>query len=502
MELTSDLIEPESERSGRGRDRGDVSRDAPQPDSLRSSDLLGFDAAGPAEADGPVEIKLAVHEDRDAPSGVAVEKEDRALGPWFGAATFERGLIGLLAASLAAHVCLVLFFALFNPKVPQPEIETPIEVVMASPKPATAPETPKAEEKSAAQAKGPGPKAAEQKAAEQKAAEQKAAEQKAAEQKAAEQRAAEQEAAEKAAERKAAEQRAAEQKAAEQKAAEQKAAEQRAAEQKAAEQKAAEQKAAEQRAAEQKAAEQKAAEQKAAEQRAAEQKAAEQRAAEQEAEQKAAEQKAAEQRAAEQEAAEQKAAEQKAAEARAAERSAGHKAAQQRAAEQKAADQKAAEQRRAGTKAASKAAAEARAAAKPAPAAQSARFDAQRGLPGGLQLPFDNGPDIFRAVAVPLPTQGGDEPMSYKLIVFGLLERAKQYPESARERSVHGSAVVSFAVDEAGELTNVSLLRSSGDADLDIESVALVARAAPFPKPPEGAQRAFAAEITFGLRPE
>ena len=54
-------------------------------------------------------------------------------------------------------------------------------------------------------------------------------------------------------------------------------------------------------------------------------------------------------------------------------------------------------------------------------------------------------------------------------------------------------------IDDAGELTNVSLIRSSGDTGLDVESLALVARAAPFPKPPPDAQRAFAAEITFGV---
>ncbi len=125
---------------------------------------------------------------------------------------------------------------------------------------------------------------------------------------------------------------------------------------------------------------------------------------------------------------------------------------------------------------------------------------AQSHPPGGVRLPFDNGPEIFRAVAVPLPVEGGDEPLSYKEIVFGLLERAKQYPQTARERGARGSAVVSFVLDDAGELTNVSLVRSSGEVDLDVESLALVARAAPFPKPPPGAQRAYAAEITFGLQ--
>lgn len=279
-------------------------------------------------------------------------------------------------------------------------------------------------------------------------------------------------------------------KAAEQKAAERKATEQKAAEQKTPEQKAAEQKAAEQKAAEQKTAEQKAAEQKAAEQKAAEQKAAEQKAAEQ----KAAKQKAAEQKAAEQKAAEQKAAEQKAAE---------QKAATQKAAERKPPPAESATSKANARAAAQKAGAQARAASGKPVDKFDQDFAGGAGSPfgpqGGLRLPFDNGPEIFKAVAVPLPTEGGDELMSYKRIVFGLLARVKHYPESARERGAHGAAVISFTIDDAGELTNVSLLRSSGETDLDVESLALVARAAPFPKPPPDAQRAFAAEITFGV---
>jgi periplasmic protein TonB len=195
------------------------------------------------------------------------------------------------------------------------------------------------------------------------------------------------------------------------------------------------------------------------------------------------------------------------------------KAAPSRAADQNGAGQKQRESRRAERKpppAQAKASAFARAAAQnQAAAANATKIAAAREVmgtraadqwsdvgaqSGGVRLPFDTGPDIFRAVAVPLPVEGGDEPLSYKEIVFGLLERAKQYPQTARERGARGSAVVSFVLDDAGELTDVSLVRSSGEADLDAESLALVARAAPFPKPPLGAQRAFAAEITFGLQ--
>jgi TonB family protein len=262
-------------------------------------------------------------------------------------------------------------------------------------------------------------------------------------------------------------------------------------------------------------------EQKAAEQKAAEQKAAEQKAAEQKTvEQKAAEQKTAEQKTVEQKAVEQKAAEQKAAQQE--QNSAEQKATEQKAAEQKAAQQKAAEKIAAERKpptadpATSKAAERATAPAKQGTQARAAsgkpvdKFDqdfaggadSQFGSQGGLRLPFDNGPEIFKSVAMPPLAEDGDVAMSYKQIVFDLLRRVQHYPESARERGAHGAAVIAFTIDDAGELTNVSLLRSSGDSDLDVESLALAARAAPFPKPPPGAQRSIAAEITFGVEVE
>jgi TonB family protein len=117
----------------------------------------------------------------------------------------------------------------------------------------------------------------------------------------------------------------------------------------------------------------------------------------------------------------------------------------------------------------------------------------------GLPLPFDAGPDSFRAVAVPLPAANGGEAVSYRLIVGGMLERVKHYPETARHRGAKGIAIIGFVLDVSGRIKSVSLLRSSGEADLDAESVALVNRAAPFPPPP-GAQASFAIEVAFGMR--
>lgn len=111
---------------------------------------------------------------------------------------------------------------------------------------------------------------------------------------------------------------------------------------------------------------------------------------------------------------------------------------------------------------------------------------------GSLALPFNSGPDRFRAVAVPLP--------SYRFIVGGVLERVKHYPKSALQRRAKGIATIGFVLDESGGVASVVLLRSSGEADLDAESVALVNRAAPFPPPPPpGAQQSFAIEVSFGM---
>ncbi len=102
------------------------------------------------------------------------------------------------------------------------------------------------------------------------------------------------------------------------------------------------------------------------------------------------------------------------------------------------------------------------------------------------------------AVPVPLPANdAGAEPVSYKLIVFGMLERAKNYPQSARERHAAGNVIIAFSIDDTGQPKTISMLQSSGQSDLDSEALALISRAAPFPVPPAGAQRDFAVNIGF-----
>ncbi len=105
--------------------------------------------------------------------------------------------------------------------------------------------------------------------------------------------------------------------------------------------------------------------------------------------------------------------------------------------------------------------------------------------------------DNSRAVAVPQPSDDGDDIVSYQTLVFGMLELKKEFPEDAKRRGVFGTAQIYFELNDDGSVKSEKLLKSSGDAALDVESLALVQRAAPFPKPPTGAQKVFAADITF-----
>lgn len=76
----------------------------------------------------------------------------------------------------------------------------------------------------------------------------------------------------------------------------------------------------------------------------------------------------------------------------------------------------------------------------------------------------------------------------------------KRYPAGARARGETGRPAVAFSLSPSGSLAGVSLARSSGHGELDAEAVAMVRRAAPFPRPPAGAPRSFSIAVGFDLR--
>ncbi|MCV2893570.1 energy transducer TonB [Lentibacter sp. XHP0401] len=58
-----------------------------------------------------------------------------------------------------------------------------------------------------------------------------------------------------------------------------------------------------------------------------------------------------------------------------------------------------------------------------------------------------------------------------------------------------GTATVRFTISANGGLASASIARSSGIASLDRAALKVIQRAAPFPKPPAGAQRSFTLKI-------
>ncbi len=97
----------------------------------------------------------------------------------------------------------------------------------------------------------------------------------------------------------------------------------------------------------------------------------------------------------------------------------------------------------------------------------------------------------------PKPKQTWEGQMS------ALIERNKRYPAKAQSRGAQGVAQVSFSLDRQGRLIESRIVRSSGVAVLDEESLALLRRAQPFPPPPQdrpGERVDVTVQIRFNLK--
>ena len=81
------------------------------------------------------------------------------------------------------------------------------------------------------------------------------------------------------------------------------------------------------------------------------------------------------------------------------------------------------------------------------------------------------------------------------------LERHK--PSSARARSEQGTVRIAFTIDRDGRLVTSRIVQSSGSAMLDRETLDMLARAQPMPKPPgEVGERdlSFVVPVRFNIR--
>lgn len=75
--------------------------------------------------------------------------------------------------------------------------------------------------------------------------------------------------------------------------------------------------------------------------------------------------------------------------------------------------------------------------------------------------------------------------LSWEGLVKGKLNSVKRYPPDAKRRGREGIASVTFLVDAQGNILSSEVIKSSDTLSLDRESLAMLKRAEPLPKPPE-----------------
>jgi periplasmic protein TonB len=64
------------------------------------------------------------------------------------------------------------------------------------------------------------------------------------------------------------------------------------------------------------------------------------------------------------------------------------------------------------------------------------------------------------------------------------LERFKRYPSAARAHNEQGTVRIAFTIDHEGHLLQSRIVQSSGSSQLDQETLDMLSRAQPMPKPP------------------
>ena len=92
---------------------------------------------------------------------------------------------------------------------------------------------------------------------------------------------------------------------------------------------------------------------------------------------------------------------------------------------------------------------------------------------------------------------------SWRDLVAAQLQRAKRYPSGPQSRREQGVVMITFTLSRSGGVLSRSIVRSSGNAELDQEALAMVTRAQPFPPFPAGmtqAQVRLPVPINFSLR--
>jgi protein TonB len=83
------------------------------------------------------------------------------------------------------------------------------------------------------------------------------------------------------------------------------------------------------------------------------------------------------------------------------------------------------------------------------------------------------------------------------------IERFKRYPSEARAHDEQGIAQVAFTIDHDGRVLSSRIVHSSGSPALDAETLAMLTRAQPMPRPPgqlSNRELSFVVPVRFNIR--
>jgi protein TonB len=121
--------------------------------------------------------------------------------------------------------------------------------------------------------------------------------------------------------------------------------------------------------------------------------------------------------------------------------------------------------------------------------------------PARTQAPQQTAMAPLRAAPPPPTPTGPVVSASYRLALSAWLENHKRYPDSARERSEEGRAVLRFRVDRSGRVLDYALLQSTGHPDLDasIDQMMRGASMPPFPADMAAPEVEVSVTIRFAL---
>ncbi len=98
---------------------------------------------------------------------------------------------------------------------------------------------------------------------------------------------------------------------------------------------------------------------------------------------------------------------------------------------------------------------------------------------------------------VPAPAPSAAISANYQTLLGAWLNSHKHYPESARERGEQGRAVLHFAVERSGRVTEFSVTQSSGYPDLDAALTEMMRGATLPPFPADMPQPSVSVSVTI-----